>query len=1120
MTEIAVVPRIRYPRDPRVGVSYLMTVDLDHRVPPEAWPYAEEEYPVMCFLDAGSLFEHEPVGDRTIVVHRFGGSYGPAVFRLRARSAARGTMRVILVDRVGLPIAVVPLEEIEVRTELPAVVPLAERIAGLPYAFRPAALEPPADPDHDELAPSRSHRGRALVVGAAMQALQGVAHDVRAMAEMLGRRGFEVDVCTGSEATRQGILGRYNALIESISPDEAAVFYYSGHAWHHFEKTESRSSQGISPIDFSESTDSDFRGITAWELAILEAQLTQRTRNVTVILDCSYASHLGRGGAVRDAEDITTVSDAVPRTLPHPVRQGFAAHLRALRARYGPAFEAVDPGGNRDVVRLVACTSDGAAYEYPGADGTFQGAFTRALLEILEEVGDAPASWALIGGLVREHVRRRFPSQRPDVEGPACRRVFSLVQEAPNDAVTLDRSGNDLRIDAGRLTGVMLGDVYGVVPLRALADRSSDVVAQLHVTAAFATTADVTLVRTKTGDPVIPPNAMAILIEKAVRRAIRIEVPDAFQQSVRAAILATKRLRIAEPDDPAPLATLRLTGDGLTIEDSLGPLFARPWPPAELRHSLENLANLAVAQELRELEGENGVHAAEIEVEWGAVDRGRMMPLPERGASLDMHDRIYVRVKSVARRRLYVHLLSLGVRGKITLLTSFAPSGVALTTEEREFVLGQRSDGTLLGLGVSSPSDLPSTSSPRTEELVVVVTSTPANLRSLETEEFVVARNVSAPERIDGFFVKRLCYSLRPQAAAAHGFATDVPPPPQEAEQTAVVDAVEDTAQAAPDDRARTEGDFGLVIGIEHYPHYRSLRGPVNDAMRFRDWLCQDIGGGVPTQNVMLILSSLETMTPSQTEIDEALVALLQAADARGGGRRLYFYFSGHGATSEGSNDDVALLLTRWSMRLSRLALSAAGYANMLSRTGLFGEVVMFIDCCRDLSTPVAAAAPTIAEMWTSPRLATRMFLAYATEAGRPAFEVRESDAWQGIFTRSLLSVLEHSNGISAHALQASLERTLDQEAGARGVFQRAHVTNELAADSRFGLGQMPFLELRFFQRRGLVTLRDGSLRVVAEHVADDTPWRLRLPDGLYLLEGGGQPPLAIQHDGRGPVKA
>lgn len=119
MHTISVRPQIRYPRKTQVGATCVMTVDLEHSIAPEDWPYAEEEYPIHCFLDTGPLFEHEPIGNRTIVVHRFGGSYGPAMFRLRAQSAGSGSMRITLGDRAGVLIAVIPLENIEVHEASP-----------------------------------------------------------------------------------------------------------------------------------------------------------------------------------------------------------------------------------------------------------------------------------------------------------------------------------------------------------------------------------------------------------------------------------------------------------------------------------------------------------------------------------------------------------------------------------------------------------------------------------------------------------------------------------------------------------------------------------------------------------------------------------------------------------------------------------------------------------------------------------------------------------------------------------------------------------------------------------------------------------------------------------------
>jgi hypothetical protein len=309
--------------------------------------------------------------------------------------------------------------------------------------------------------------------------------------------------------------------------------------------------------------------------------------------------------------------------------------------------------------------------------------------------------------------------------------------------------------------------------------------------------------------------------------------------------------------------------------------------------------------------------------------------------------------------------------------------------------------------------------------------------------------------------------------------------------------------------------DFGVVVGVEHYPHFRSLQGAINDARDFHGWLCDKDGGNLDPRRVKLISSNLEAKTPVQDEIDQMLVEVLDAAYALKGARRLYFYFSGHGAAND-SEDDVALLLTRWSTSLARLALSTERYSSALCGAGLFQEVAIFVDCCRSVSVPVVGVPPTITRVWEAP-CSTSKFIAYATEARKPAFEFPESDRWQGLFTRCLLSILKgNPSGVRASTLKDQLEGEVASAAAERGIYQRANVYNGFHKLSCFGQsGKLPVLELRFATRRGTVVLRNGDLQVVAEHEADDRPWRLTLPAGLYQIEGGRQDAIVLKHDGR-----
>jgi hypothetical protein len=303
--------------------------------------------------------------------------------------------------------------------------------------------------------------------------------------------------------------------------------------------------------------------------------------------------------------------------------------------------------------------------------------------------------------------------------------------------------------------------------------------------------------------------------------------------------------------------------------------------------------------------------------------------------------------------------------------------------------------------------------------------------------------------------------------------------------------------------------DFALVVGVDHYPRFRPLSGAVADAVAFHEWLCSPEGGGVDAANARLVVSRPDPLAPLQDEIDEQLMDLVASADAIGGGRRLYFHFSGHGAMSPNeSGEDVALLLAKWSRVMVRLALSTDEYRDALGVLGLFDEVAIFLDCCRATADYVVGLPPTFRFAPRTVRCATRTFIAYATEAGHSAFEVRNDHVSQGVFTRSLLAILRRaSHGIDA----AALKREIELEVATRG--QQAHIVNGLRDGSIFGTrGVLPRLEVRFATAAGRARLLNGHNVVIAERDVGSEPWLLSLEAGLYKLEHSAGPATLIDH--------
>ena len=260
---------------------------------------------------------------------------------------------------------------------------------------------------------------RALLIGSQTYGLTGVNGDVALMAETFAARGFDVTVQVDEAATRAAILDAYEKLIAE-TPDgsgDPVVVYYSGHGGRTaLDGWEGRQLEGarthlryIVPFDMAASTESDFRGLLAEELSALQARLTERTANVTTILDCCHSGTMSR--------DPSMTPKAVPRDFPIAGAVPLLDRLDALAADDG--WDA----SNRLAVRVVACDPTQSAYERASALGGRHGALTEQLVIALRDVGGRPVSWRWLGDRIRTRISATIPVQRAEIEGPAsaCR---------------------------------------------------------------------------------------------------------------------------------------------------------------------------------------------------------------------------------------------------------------------------------------------------------------------------------------------------------------------------------------------------------------------------------------------------------------------------------------------------------------------------------------------------------------------------------------------------------------------------------------------------------------------------------------------------------------------------
>jgi hypothetical protein len=574
--------------------------------------------------------------------------------------------------------------------------------------------------------------GHALLIGAELDGLVGVATDLDVMTAALTSRGLAVTRCAGADATRAGILAAYQQLIGATQPDDLAVVYYSGHggfvtrpeqdvSWHQLLDM-----QFIAPIDYHRSRPGDFRGIAAVELSVLLARLTERTNNAVVVLDCCHAAHMSR-------DDGPLRARALSRLVPY---DDMRDHLDRLRDAGRLRTDLLTSNGNRNAVRVVACAPDQLAYEYRNRDGLPIGILTDALVRVLHEAGDEQITWAT----AMEGIRRLAPAvlrwrQRPEVEGPARRLLFGTVEDDP--LTTLPATpipGGRVRLECAPLLGVRHGDTFSLMPAGRAVVASSEKVGDLVVDEVepLAASGAITL---HNGWMEVPLGARAHRTS-AVAPGMPVRLPwdDPRAVALVRAVTTAPMLWRAESDDW--LAEVSIGDSGaLTVSDRVGPVTSPRLPdPVGIAQVVRDLTTLARAEALRDLAGDEvwALHAP-VTVEWGMVRDGRRRPLTHARVVVPAGAEVYVSIRNDGVDPVYVSIIDIGVTGAITVLTPSSRSGMRLT-RGASYVYGyDEVDRVLTGMALTWPDGL-DPGPARPETVLLLVTSAPQDVSVLEQD--------------------------------------------------------------------------------------------------------------------------------------------------------------------------------------------------------------------------------------------------------------------------------------------------------------------------------------------------------------------------------------------------
>jgi Caspase domain len=292
----------------------------------------------------------------------------------------------------------------------------------------------------------------ALLIGGAPHFLDGIKNDLSSMAEFFIDRGFDITVYYDDCATRDGILKEWRRLVRQTAENNVVVVYYTGHGGI-AKPTATQKGQRIQyiiPTDIEKTNAKDFRGILDMELSNLLKELTARTHNVTLILDCCHSELMARGGSKPKTWSPISTSDIEN----HILRGGSG----------GVSLAGTFVEGNPNTVRVVAAAPSDIAYE----DSDLRmGKLTKALIKVIKETGDRVSWQTVLLGLRRE-LGEEIPPQRPQIEGPSTRFLFSLDKAGlwGVHGVNISENGG-VTLQGGFVAGVSKGDTYAIMPFTA-----------------------------------------------------------------------------------------------------------------------------------------------------------------------------------------------------------------------------------------------------------------------------------------------------------------------------------------------------------------------------------------------------------------------------------------------------------------------------------------------------------------------------------------------------------------------------------------------------------------------------------------------------------------------------
>jgi hypothetical protein len=307
--------------------------------------------------------------------------------------------------------------------------------------------------------------------------LGGAVNDVELQKQLLIHRfGFnpaDVHILQEQQATRQNILGAFDEyLYQPAQAGDVAIFHFSGHGDRvrpsdqlpEFTRKPGRNcltiagedsgclNTAIAPYDFNQGDSDTVQEIMGHTLLLMRAALTQKTDNVTFVMDCCYAGGGNRGNAIMRSLNHPTllkqdnqILDGTPQISDDEwtTQRQWLDRLGWSEDDFANAIES--PNGPGFFIGAAKSYQLAADYSF---DGFVAGAFTYLLTQHLWQatgpLSDTMLSVSNSATRLNEHSQTPEYDPKPEVSRSVTQKPIYHVEpiSQPAEALILSASEN------------------------------------------------------------------------------------------------------------------------------------------------------------------------------------------------------------------------------------------------------------------------------------------------------------------------------------------------------------------------------------------------------------------------------------------------------------------------------------------------------------------------------------------------------------------------------------------------------------------------------------------------------------------------------------------------------